>query len=245
MIDLTAVWAECDRQGLDIAGRQGELSTFVDALYEANLTRNLTRVSPEDAAIRHVVDSLLVVPFIEDGAHVLDIGCGPGFPSWVIAWARPDTSVLAVDSNLKMQSFLSEHPRLNMGQRLQRAEEDILRDSFDLVTGRAVAPFGIQAEVSAAWLRVEGLFVPFRTQQERDDIAVANLGMLGLKLRELCEIPMPDGSGVRLFPVWEKIKPTPIEYPRPWAKIKAKPLARSASGKGLERAQSQDSEEEL
>jgi 16S rRNA (guanine527-N7)-methyltransferase len=224
MVDLTAVWAECDRQGLDIEDRRDELSIFVESLYEVNKVRNLTRVSPEDAALRHIVDSLLVVPFIPDGSHVLDVGCGPGFPAWVIAWARPDVSVLALDSNSKMQWFLSQHSRVNLGQRIQRAEEDILRDQFDVVTGRALAPFGIQAEVSAAWLTVGGIFIPFRTEAERAEIESANLGMLGLKLREMNKVELPDGAGTRLFPVWEKVKPTPIEYPRSWAKIKAKPL---------------------
>lgn len=222
------MWEQLAMLGIEASEEmKSELLAFLDDLYLVNEHTNLTRVAKEDAPIRHVVDSLLVLPFIPKASRVLDIGCGPGFPSWFVAWARPDCNVVAMDTTLKMQRFLGGHLRPNLLQRIQRAEEDIWRESFDVATGRALAPFGIQAELSAAWLKVGGLFVPFRTESERSLIESANIGMLGFKLRELHEVPTRDGQSMRLFPVYEKIKPTPPEYPRTWAKIKAKPLATS------------------
>ncbi|QYK53941.1 MAG: class I SAM-dependent methyltransferase [Fimbriimonadaceae bacterium] len=225
-MDLRPVWEQLAMLGIESSEEmKSELVTFLDDLYVVNEHTNLTRVPKEDAPIRHIVDSLLVLPFIPHGSRVLDIGCGPGFPSWVIAWARPDCEVVAMDTTLKMQRFLGDHLRSNLLQRIQRAEENIWRESFDVVTGRALAPLGIQAELSAAWLKVGGIFVPFRTELEHELVQSANIGMLGLKLRSLNEVPARDGLSTRLFPVYEKIKATPPEYPRTWARMKAKPLA--------------------
>lgn len=224
-MNFECVWEECERQKMSVSEEQrNSLVKFLDALYEVNSHTNLTRVSPEDAPMRHIVDSLLVVPFLPTHGRVLDIGCGPGFPAWVLAWARPDLEVHALDATAKMQRFLGDHLLPNLKQRVQRAEDGIFKESFDFVTGRALAPLGIQAELSAAWLKIGGLFVPFRTLAEKEQIERSNIGMLGLKLRDLVEVEMPDHSSVRLFPVYEKIKSTPNEYPRTWAKIKAKPL---------------------
>lgn len=228
-MDLRPVWEELEALRIDCTdAMKGDLERFLTELYLYNEHTNLTRVIQDEAPMRHIVDSLLIVPFLPHGSRVLDIGCGPGFPSWVLAWARPDCEVIAMDTTQKMQKFLADHLRPNLKQRIQRAEEDVWRESFDVVTGRALAPLGIQAELSAAWLKVGGLFIPYRTAAERELVESANIGMLGLKLKELNEVPMPDGSSVRLFPIYEKIKPTPIEYPRTWAKIKAKPLATSS-----------------
>ncbi len=226
-MNLQCVWDECEKQGLSISEAQRvQLVGFLEALYETNSHTNLTRISVEDAPMRHIVDSLLVVPIIAQGAQVLDIGCGPGFPAWVIAWARPDVTVVAMDSTEKMQRFLAGQLLPNLVQMVHRAEDVTHPEHFDFVTGRALAPFGIQAEVSAAWVRVGGLFVPFRTVGEKELIVHANIGMLGLKFVDIFEVELPDGSGVRVFPVLEKLKSTPKEYPRAWGKIKAKPLAK-------------------
>ncbi|MFM9873544.1 MAG: 16S rRNA (guanine(527)-N(7))-methyltransferase RsmG [Fimbriimonadaceae bacterium] len=226
-MNLQCIWNECENQGLDLSNDRQELvSKFLNGLYEVNSHTNLTRVLPDEAPMRHIVDSLLVVPIIPHGVRVLDIGCGPGFPAWIIAWARPDLTVVAMDATVKMQKFLGDNLLPNLLQMVHRAEDVIEPEHFDFVTGRALAPFGIQAELSAAWIRVGGLFVPFRTASERELIERANIGMLGLKLVDMIEAELPDESGVRLFPVFEKLKSTPKEYPRMWGKIKAKPLAK-------------------
>lgn len=224
-MNLEPVWEECRRQGIERDGSQkSALSDFLDALYRENAHTNLTRVSPEEAPVRHVVESLLVLPYLPRQGRVLDVGSGPGLPAWVIAWANPDLTIEALDATVKMQRFLASQPLPNLRQRIQRAEEDVEYEMFDAATGRAFAPFGIQAEVTAPWLRVGGRFIPFRTQAERSEIEMANTGVLGLKLVEIHEAPLPMGMGVRLFPIFEKTRSTPPEFPRTWARIKAKPL---------------------
>mgnify|MGYP002512564027 CR=1 FL=1 len=95
--------------------RQNGMESFaddqalLDSLYaltlrmlEVNEHMNLTTIrQPHDIIMRHYVDSLTVAAHIPEGATVLDIGCGAGFPSLPLALARPDLHITAIDSTDK------------------------------------------------------------------------------------------------------------------------------------------------
>lgn len=215
-----AEWAE--RQGIPFTeGRLDAISAFLDALYEANQVMNLTRVKPEEAWLRHVADSLLFHDLIPVGATVLDIGTGPGFPAWPLALARPDLRVTALDSSGKMLGFLRPQALENLEVVEARAEEWGVRDRFDFVTGRAVAPLPIQLEISAPPCRLKGTVVPMRTTNDDLEAKVGGLGLV-LERTEVRELP---GTEIRrVFPIFRKIKPTGAKYPRRWVEIKAKPV---------------------
>lgn len=230
-MDLT--WTKETALGLGLgweAALEERLKAFAAELYRRNETTNLTRVAEAECDVRHFADSLLVAEFCGEGDSVLDIGPGPGFPSWVLAACRPDLQVTAVESQGKMVRMLTALPLPNLAVLEQRAEEEVLRERFDVVTGRAVAPFAVQAEVSAAWVAVGGIYVPFRTPSERGEVEAFNAGVLGLVLEDLVERALPGSETVRLFPVFRKVRATPMEYPRAWGRIKAKPLGGRGGG---------------
>ena len=161
---------------------------------------------------------------IPASAKVLDIGTGPGFPAWPLACARPDLKVTALDSWRKGLAFLMTHPLPNLEILEGRAESVVRREAFDVVTGRAFAPFAVQAEASAAWVKVGGLFVPFRTPAESDLVLTFGGDVLGLRLRDKITASLPHGAGDRLFPVFEKVTRTDRGYPRSWAEMKKRPI---------------------
>lgn len=197
------------------------LEAFLDALYEFNQTRNLTRVPREDAWVRHIEDSLAFQDLIPAKAQVLDVGTGPGFPAWPLALARPDLRITAIDSNSKMLSFLLSQPLKNLVAVNRRAEEYGKRERFDVVTGRAVAPLMIQLELSAAPCKIGGIVIPMRSEHERDSIPM-EIPALGLACES--KVSRPVGEAQRLYPVYRKMSATPREFPRRWADIKANPL---------------------
>lgn len=199
------------------------MAAYLDDLYAVNQVMNLTRVRREEAETRHLIDSLLLSRFLGDASTVLDIGTGPGLPAFPIACAFPHLEVTALDSSGKMIGFLNRHPLPNLVVVQGRAEERGWRETFDIVTGRALAPFPLQIELSAAFLKLGGRFVPFRTPAERQEIETIHVLGLGLALRELTEIELPGTDIRRLFPTFEKIRPTPPQYPRAWAQMKARP----------------------
>jgi len=199
-------------------------AAFEGALYAANEVMNLTRVPRDECWQRHFLDSLLFQDLIPLGATVLDIGTGPGFPAWPLACARPDLAVTALDSNSKMLGFLKTVPLPNLRVVNARAEEWTEREAFDFVTGRAVAPLSAQLEISAAFCKIGGRVVPMRGISDRDALATVNLLPLGLEFDTLIERPLADTEVIRLFPIYNKIRPTQRGYPRKWVEIKRSPL---------------------
>ena len=185
---------------------------------------NLTRVPREEAWSRHFVDSLLFHDLIPPGARVLDLGTGPGFPAWPLALARPDLRVTALDSSGKMLGFLRSQPLPNLEVVQARAEEWGVREAYDAVTGRALAPLPLQLELSAPPLRVGGVVVPMRTPA--DDLREPLWEALGLRPAGRHERTLPGTDAVRVFPTFVKERPTSDRYPRRWSEMRARPLVR-------------------
>jgi len=201
-----------------------QFAKYEESLYETNEVTNLTRVARDECWLRHFVDSLLFHDYFPGDARVLDIGTGPGLPAWPLACARPDLHVTALDSNMKMLNFLREHHLPNLTVVLARAEEWGVREQFDVVTGRALAPLALQLELSAPPCVRGGWVMPLRTNQ--DDFDGVNHGPLGLSLREIVRRELPGTDIVRAMPRYEKMSATRNEFPRRWPDMKKKPLVR-------------------
>lgn len=226
-MNKTGLSNACENLGVPLTSDQLEaFDSFENDLYEANRTKNLTRVPREECWVRHFLDALLPQGLFPRNATLLDIGTGPGFPAWPLACARPDLQVTGLDSNGKMLAFLRTHLLPNLHAVFARAEEYNARERFDVVTGRAVAPLSAQLEISAAFAKRGGLVILMRTDKDRPEIERFEPSVLGLRLREVEEglLPLDPEPAVRLFPVYEKIAATPARFPRRWAEILKSPL---------------------
>ena len=202
---------------------KAQLFAFHEKIYEANSIRNLTRVTSEDFWIRHFLDSLLFVDLFPIGARVLDIGTGPGFPAWPLAWARPDLKVTAIDSSGKMLDFLRSCPLENLEVVQTRAEEWKTEELFDVVTGRALAPLSTQLELSVNLCEINGVVIPMRSASDLGEIQRLKKNPFGLELERVEEQTLPILEAERLFPLFRKTSPTPKRFPRSWAEMKRKP----------------------
>ena len=134
-----------------------------------------------DEIVFHVFDSIIPVSLAVSSkilrlgrAHrILDIGSGAGFPGLVIA-AALNAQVTLVEARRKRATFLSE-AAIEMGLQsvrveCARAESLDLRDSFDLVTSRAVAanPAGL-IEIAGRALRLEGVLMLYVSADQKFD----------------------------------------------------------------------------
>ena len=121
----------------------------------ANEHLNLTRItSPRDAAVKHVLDSVLPWRLFAGAKKVVDAGSGPGFPGVPLSLVLPDVRFVLAESVQKKARFLSAAVDTlgleNVNVLPQRAEEVVKILKADMLMARAMAPL----------LRAVGLFAP-------------------------------------------------------------------------------------
>ncbi|MCW8874254.1 MAG: 16S rRNA (guanine(527)-N(7))-methyltransferase RsmG [Gammaproteobacteria bacterium] len=137
---------------------QEQLLQFVQLLIKWNRVYNLTSVrKPDDIIVRHILDSLVVVPHLE-ARRVLDVGTGAGLPGIPLSLACPDTQFVLLDSNNKKVRFvrqaIAEMGLDNVSVEQTRVEDYRPDQPFDVVVSRAYSSL---AEMHA---QVERLLAP-------------------------------------------------------------------------------------
>ena len=127
----------------------------LDFIVETNRSFNLTRItSPREAAVKHVLDSVVPWGLFMTARHVLDAGSGPGFPGIPLSLVLPETRFTLAESVQKKARFLdtalAKLALANVTAVPQRAEDLSRGNGVDVITARALAPIS----------RVLGLFAP-------------------------------------------------------------------------------------
>ena len=91
------------------AAVHSRLQRYLDLLYSANRSLNLTRVPRDEAGERHVDESLSLLDLApwEDGAEALDLGSGGGLPGIPLALARPAVRFRLLERTQKKARFLA------------------------------------------------------------------------------------------------------------------------------------------
>lgn len=95
--------------GVKVSPAQAEqFQIYLDLLLERNTVMNLTAITdPEEAVIKHFVDSLTLLKALEikKNAKVIDVGTGAGFPGIPLKIMRPDIELTLLDSLNKRLVF--------------------------------------------------------------------------------------------------------------------------------------------
>ena len=208
-----------------------QLCAFGEAVVKQNEVMNLTAITqPDQVAKLHLLDSISVLKTADlRGKRLIDVGCGAGFPGVPVKIACPEVRLTLLDSLGKRMAWLQQIlPQLGVEAECvtARAEEFAAqrRETYDFTTSRAVARLNILLELTTPFVKVGGAVLAMKGAAARDELAEAKnaISKLGLKLEAVEDFPM-DGTAHSVI-VLRKVKPTPAQYPRRYAKIKQSPL---------------------
>lgn len=130
------------------AEQLNKLSALLGLYTEWNQKINvISRKDMENFYLHHVLHSLSIATTFEfeKTDHIMDLGCGGGFPGIPLAIFFPDTQFHMVDSINKKLVVVQEIANaigLNNVTTQHTRAEDIKNRKFDAVISRAVAPLG-------------------------------------------------------------------------------------------------------
>ena len=214
-----------------------QLAQYGRMLLEKNQVMNLTAIrEPEGVARLHMLDCAALLKYCDfQGKTLIDVGTGAGFPGMVLKILVPSLKINLLDSLSKRLDWLTEvYEDLDGVDSITtvhgRAEEFALekgfRDSFDFAAARAVADLRVLCELCLPFVKVGGHFLAMKStgsDQELADAAHA-VKLLGGKVVQVEDYPIPGTEITHRLIVVEKLAPTLKGYPRRWAKIQKEPL---------------------
>jgi len=167
-----------DWLGLELSAKQlTALDAYLVLLAKWNQTYNLTAVRDETRMVSyHLLDSLTLVPHLDGGARLLDVGSGGGMPGIPAAIARPDLQVVLLDANHKKTTFLRqaaiELKLPNVEVVTERVERYQPEQKFDRITSRAFADLAEFARLTRHLLADGGQFVAMKGVYPYEEIAL-------------------------------------------------------------------------
>lgn len=221
----------CDEKTVE---KMLEMSNY---MLEVNQHMNLTAITETaDIIAKHLADSVIVARYIPQNSRVCDVGCGGGFPSLPLAIARPDITLIGIDSTEKRINYVNDSAKrldlTNITAICGRAEElghqPQLRECFDICVARAVANLPILSELCVPFVKVGGAFVAMKGRLNDDELKAdtEKLGTEAISQSNVThyQLVTARGNEERHMISLKKLSITPDSYPRNYSQIKKKPL---------------------
>lgn len=126
-----------------------------------------------------MLNCAVVVPRVPVGATVADVGSGAGLPGLVWAIARPDLDVTLIEPLLRRTTFLEEAVEALGLDRVTvlRARAEEVRETFDVVTARAVAPLEKLATWCLPLVRPGGVLLALKGMRAEEEVASSRVSL--------------------------------------------------------------------
>lgn len=213
---------------IDVVFTEEQLQKFyqyMNLLIKWNEKINLTAiVEPKEIILKHFIDSLTIIKYIEPNKTMIDIGTGAGFPGIPIKIVREDLKITLLDSLNKRINFLNEvikdleleninavHARIE-----EYAKNKQYREKYDVSTSRAVANLTTLSEYMLPMVSVGGMAICMKGSEINEEISKSknSIKILGGEITKIEEFTLPKSDYKRNLILIEKTKQTPGKYPR-------------------------------
>lgn len=212
--------------------QMGMFETYYDLMIEYNKHTNLTTITnKDDAYYKHFYDSLTLIPYIEDGKMICDMGSGAGFPSIPLKIIFPNLKVTIIDSSNKRIKFLQQ-----LVEKLNLNDITLVHDrievygranigKFDYVTARALGRLNLILEMAIPLLKNKGYFLAMKGERGPEELneALNALKVLNAKVTIETKLLLPYNYGERYIYIIEKQNQV-NGYPREYKQMLIKPL---------------------
>ncbi len=176
----------------------------LELIVEANQTMNLTRILGErEAAIKHVLDSVMPWRLFKNAGRVVDAGTGAGLPGLPLAIVLPETQFGLLESIQKkarfVQSAVETLELSNVRVIPQRAEEWLAKQRAEVITARAVAPLEKAIPLFAPALRQGARALFYKGPDAESEMAAAKqeAAKRRVAMRIVERYSLPDDLGTR------------------------------------------------
>jgi 16S rRNA (guanine527-N7)-methyltransferase len=228
LLNIEQFTTNLQEKGIDLSEKQlDQFETYFTTLVEWNEKMNLTAITEKtDVYLKHFYDSITASFFFDFSKpfHLCDVGAGAGFPSIPLKIVFPHIEVTIVDSLNKRISFLNHLANVlnleNIHFVHDRAEtfgvNPAYRESFDVVTARAVARMSVLSEFCLPLVKVGGHFLAMKALHAKEELDTAQkaISTLGGKLEKVHTFTLPMEDSERSILIIKKEKQTPKKYPR-------------------------------
>ncbi|WP_375467349.1 16S rRNA (guanine(527)-N(7))-methyltransferase RsmG [uncultured Nostoc sp.] len=224
------------------AQQQAQFQRLYELILEGNRQLNLTRITdPQEFWEKHLWDSLRgiapqgqFIPSLQEGAFVIDIGTGAGFPGIPVIITAPNCQITLMDSTQKKITFIEKiltelaltNAKTLVGRTEEIGQQPQQRQAYDIALIRAVGTASVCAEYALPLLKQSGLAVIYRGNWTEEETTVLQnaVNQLGGVIELIEKFTTPLSDSIRHCLYVRKVANTPANFPRAVGVPSQKPL---------------------